>query len=100
MNQTSYDFEGAGFEQYWRPTKRDVFLATINQIVPWTQLCQIIEPYYPNSGNGRPPDVFAGVERLWGFMQMRYRGLTKNATRAFVALGLVNIYLTREHLLA
>jgi hypothetical protein len=26
--------EGAGFEQYRRPTRRDVFLATMNEIVP------------------------------------------------------------------
>jgi hypothetical protein len=27
--------QGAGFEQYRRATKRDVFLATMNEIVPW-----------------------------------------------------------------
>ena len=35
--------QGAGFEQYRRPTKRDVFLETMEQIVPWTQLCEVAE---------------------------------------------------------
>ena len=30
--------QGAGFEQYRRSTKRDVFLATMNEIVRWRAL--------------------------------------------------------------
>ena len=44
--------------------------------------------------------VFGVVKRLWGFSKVRYRGLTKNATRAFTTLALANIYLGRRHLLA
>ena len=36
--------------------------------------------------------VFAVVKRLMGFTKVRYRGLQKNATRAFTALALANIY--------
>ncbi|HSI48493.1 MAG TPA: IS5/IS1182 family transposase, partial [Ideonella sp.] len=39
-------------------------------------------------------------KRLWGFAKVRYRGLAKNATRAFVVLGLTNIYLARQRLAA
>lgn len=53
--------ENAGFEQYRRPTKRDMFLATMEKIVPWTDLCSVIEPHYPKAGNGRPP---VGLERM------------------------------------
>lgn len=53
--------QGDGFEQYRRPTKRDVFLATMEQIVPWQELCSVIEPHYPKAGNGRPP---VGLERM------------------------------------
>jgi len=53
--------QGAGFEQYRRPTKRDVFLETMEQIVPWTQLCEVVEPYYPKGVGGRPP---VGLERM------------------------------------
>ena len=48
----------------------------------------------------RVEHVFAVVKRLWGFSKVRYRGLSKNATRAFTALALANIYLSRRHLLA
>ena len=42
--------------------------------------------------------VFAVVKRLWGFNKARYRGLAKNATRAFVCLGLASIYLAQRFL--
>jgi IS5 family transposase len=53
--------QGAGFEQYRRPTKRDVFLETMDKIVPWTQLCEVVEPYYPKGEGGRPA---IGLERM------------------------------------
>ena len=53
--------ENAQYEQYRRPTKRDLFLATMEQIVPWSELCSVIEPHYPKPGNGRPP---VGLERM------------------------------------
>ena len=53
--------QGDGFEPYRKPTKRDVFLATMEQIVPWQALCSVIEPHYPKAGNGRPP---IGLERM------------------------------------
>jgi transposase, IS5 family len=46
----------------------------------------------------RVEHVFAVVKRLWGFSKVRYRGLAKNATRAFVALGLANIFMARRFL--
>ena len=53
--------QGAGFEQYRKPTRRDVFLDTMHRIVPWAALCAVIEPHYPKRGNGRPP---IGLERM------------------------------------
>ena len=53
--------QGAGFEQHRKPTRRDVFLETMNRIVPWSALCAVIEPHYPKRGNGRPP---IGLERM------------------------------------
>lgn len=44
--------------------------------------------------------MFAVVKRLWGFTKVRYRGLAKNANRAFVALALANIYRCRTRLMA
>jgi transposase, IS5 family len=48
----------------------------------------------------RVEHVFAVVKRLWGFDKVRYRGLAKNATRAFVTLAMANLYLARRPLLA
>jgi IS5 family transposase len=48
----------------------------------------------------RVEHVFAVVKRLWGFTKVRYRGLAKNANRAFVALALANVYLSRRRLMA
>jgi len=42
--------QNAQYEQYRRPTRRDAFLATMEQIVPWSQLCAVIEPHYPKAG--------------------------------------------------
>ena len=53
--------QGAGFEHYRKPTRREAFLATMESIVPWAALCAVIEPYYPKAGNGRPP---IGLERM------------------------------------
>lgn len=49
------------FESYRKPTRRDEFLKTMEAIVPWTALCDVIEPHYPKAGNGRPP---IGLERM------------------------------------
>jgi IS5 family transposase len=53
--------QGDVFEQYRKPTRRDMFLATMEQVVPWQELCAVIEPHYPKAGNGRPP---VGLERM------------------------------------
>ena len=49
------------FENYRKPTRRDEFLKTMEAIVPWGALCEVIEPHYPKAGNGRPP---IGLERM------------------------------------
>lgn len=35
------------FEHYHKPTRRDTFMAMIQAIVPWQELCSVIEPHYP-----------------------------------------------------
>ncbi len=51
----------AGFDRYSKTTRRAAFLAEMNRVVPWKQLCALIEPVYPKAGNGRPP---VGLERM------------------------------------
>lgn len=53
-----------GFERYSKTTKRAAFLAEMNQVVPWPELCALVEPHYPKAkaqGSGRRP---IGVERM------------------------------------
>jgi IS5 family transposase len=50
-----------GFERYTKKTRREAFLEEMEQVVPWRELCALIEPHYPKPGNGRPP---VGVERM------------------------------------
>ena len=50
-----------GFERYTKKTRREAFLEEMEQVVPWSKLCALIEPHYPKPGNGRPP---VGVERM------------------------------------
>lgn len=54
-------FATGDFERYRKPTRREQFLTEMEQVVPWVQLCQLIEPFYPKAGNGRPP---VGLERM------------------------------------
>jgi IS5 family transposase len=49
------------FDKHIKQTRRAKFLAEMDQVVPWCELCAIIEPYYPKAGNGRPP---IGLERM------------------------------------
>src|SRR5881398_1620926 len=50
-----------GFEQYTRKTRRAIFLEEMEQVVPWRELCALVEPHYPKPGKGRRP---VGVERM------------------------------------
>src|SRR5467141_3039819 len=51
----------SGFEQYTKKTRRAIFLEEMEQVVPWREVCALIEPHYPKPGEGRPP---VGVERM------------------------------------
>jgi len=50
-----------GFERYSKRTRRTEFLEEMELVVPWTELCVLIEPVYPKAGNGRHP---VGLERM------------------------------------
>jgi len=51
----------SGFERYGKKTRRAEFLEPMELVVPWGELCALIEPVYPKAGQGRPP---VGVERM------------------------------------
>src|SRR6266513_3372187 len=50
-----------GFERYGKKTRRAAFLEEMEQVVPWSALCALVEPHYPKAGNGRRP---VGIERM------------------------------------
>jgi transposase, IS5 family len=56
--------QSAGFERYRKPTRRDEFLATMDAIVPWPALCEVIHPYYPRGVGGRPPICLERMLRI------------------------------------
>jgi IS5 family transposase len=49
------------FDKHMKQTRRAKLLAEMDQVVPWRELCALIEPYYPKAGNGRP---LIGLERM------------------------------------
>jgi len=51
----------ASFDKHGKLTRRAAFLAEMEQVVPWRELCGLIAPFYPKPGNGRPP---VGLERM------------------------------------
>lgn len=55
-----------------RQTRREKFLAEMEQVVPWEALLAVIEPHYPKSGRrGRPPMPLESMLRIY-FMQQWY----------------------------
>jgi IS5 family transposase len=61
MKRAQITLASTGFEKYTKTTRRAQFLAEMDRVVPWRELCARIEPVYPKAGNGRPP---VGVERM------------------------------------
>ena len=54
-------FSSAGFEVHGKQTRRQRFLNEMDAIVPWRDLCRLIEPHYPIGNRGRPP---IGIDRM------------------------------------
>jgi transposase, IS5 family len=54
-------FGATGFERYAKTTRRAAFLIEMDRVVPWAELCALIEPVYAKPGKGRPP---VGLDRM------------------------------------
>ena len=56
-------FAESGFERHRKVTRREKFLSEMDRVVPWKELCAVVEPFYPkgSSAAGRPP---VGLERM------------------------------------
>jgi IS5 family transposase len=58
-----------GFERYTKKTRRAMFLEEMGQVVPWGKLCGLIEPHYPQPGNGRRPKELETMLRIYFVQQ-------------------------------
>ena len=58
-----------GFGRYTKKTRRTAFLEEMNQVVPWRELCALIEPHYPKAGNGRRPKELEQMLRIYFLQQ-------------------------------
>lgn len=54
MADQQISFASTGFERKTKTTRRVTFLAEMDRILPWKQLCDVIRPFYPTSERGRP----------------------------------------------
>src|SRR5512137_1541965 len=75
IHQTT--FAHAEFAAKKKTTRREKFLARMEEVIPWAKLLAVIEPHYPKGQRGRPP---IGLERMLRvyFLQQWY-GLADEA---------------------
>ena len=60
-----------GYFDKGKKTKREQFLAEMDQVVPWTRLLALIEPHYPkgSAAGGRPPLPLERMFRIYCLQQ-------------------------------
>jgi IS5 family transposase len=75
--QRQGSFSQAEYAGKKKQTRRDKFLAEMEQVVPWARLVTRLRPFYPKGERGRPP---VGLERMLRiyFLQQWY-GLADGA---------------------
>lgn len=76
MKQIS--FAEAEFGLKKKLTRREKFLAEMEQIVPWPRLEALIKPVYPKGEGGRPPLGLAKMLRM--YLVQQWYGLADEAT--------------------
>lgn len=67
MKQLS--FASLTYDYKKKQTKREKFLKEMNQVVPWSRLIGLIEPYYPKAGKGRKPMPLEVMLRIYCLQQ-------------------------------
>ena len=69
MKQASFSM--TGYFDKGKKTKREQFLAEMDQVVPWTRLLALIEPHYPKGSpaGGRPPLLLERMFRIYCLQQ-------------------------------
>ncbi len=64
-------FASLAYDNKKKKTRREKFLEEMNQVIPWKELLQLIEEYYPKAGNGRQPMPMERMLRIY-FIQQWY----------------------------
>jgi IS5 family transposase len=67
----SLTFASLAYDNKKKKTRRENFLQEMDKVIPWKDLLQIIERYYPKAGNGRQPMPLERMLRIY-FMQQWY----------------------------
>src|SRR5882762_7752811 len=75
--QRQGSFSQAEYGAKKKQTRRDKFLAEMEQVVPWARLVERLRPFYPKGERGRPPVGLERMLRLY-FLQQWY-GLADEA---------------------
>lgn len=70
MSQLS--FSSLSYQSKKKVTRREAFLAEMEQIVPWSALEALVEPHYPKAGGGRRPMPLQAMLRIY-FMQQWFQ---------------------------
>ena len=70
-------FSPAEFAAKKKITRREKFLARLEEIIPWPRLLAVLEPFYPKGERGRPPIGLERMLRIY-FLQQWY-GLADEA---------------------
>jgi IS5 family transposase len=68
MKNKQMTLAGSGFEKYAKTTRRAQFLAEMERVVPWSEVCALIEPVYPKGEGGRPSVPLERMLRVY-FLQ-------------------------------
>jgi IS5 family transposase len=69
MNNPS--FASLAYDNKKKKTRREKLLQEMDKVIPWKELIQIVERYYPKAGNGRQPMPLERMLRIY-FMQQWY----------------------------
>ena len=67
----SLSFASLAYDNKKKKTRREKFLQEMDKVIPWKDLIEIIERYYPKAGNGRQPMPLERMLRIY-FMQQWY----------------------------
>ena len=67
MSQLSFSDVEYGAKR--KKTKREIFLAEMDSVVPWDSMFKLIEPVYPKSAVGRPAYPLASMIRVYCMQQ-------------------------------